>query len=174
MKTRRLIVWTVLVFALDQLTKYIVSQRIPLGHAIPIIPNFFDLVHVTNKGAAFGLFGNFPNPYRFIFITVVSLIAVALIIYYYWNLPETQRRMQIPLLLILGGAAGNIFDRIFRGAVIDFLSVHWYDRWVRWEFGDFYWHFKLEWPAFNVADMAISLSVIWLLIALARGSERLE
>jgi signal peptidase II len=156
------------VFVLDQLSKIAVSILIPLGQEIPIIPNFFDLVHVTNKGAAFGLFGDLPDPYRFIFITVVSIIAIVFIIYYYWNLPENQRHMRIPLLLILGGAAGNIFDRVFRGAVIDFLSFHWYDSWVKWELGRFYWHFKLEWPAFNVADMAISLSVIWLLFALVR------
>lgn len=168
MKIRRLITWTVIVIVLDQTSKFIISQLIPIGALVPIIPQFFDLVHVTNKGSAFGLFSSLSDPYRIILITVVSAIAVAMILYYYWSLPITQRRLQIPLLLILGGAAGNIFDRIFRGAVIDFLSFHWYSRWVHWDFWRFSWHFKLEWPAFNVADMVISLSVIWLLFALAR------
>lgn len=168
MKIRRLVIGTAGVFVVDQLTKFLIQKWIPLGGDIPIIRNFFDLVHVTNKGAAFGLFATLPDPYRFIFITVVSGLAVGMIIYYYRTLAPHQARLQIPLALILGGAAGNIFDRIFRGAVIDFLSVHWYERWVHWEFGRLAWHFKLEWPAFNVADAAISLSVIWLLFALMR------
>ncbi len=171
MKLKRLLIWGCLVFGLDQLTKLWVSRAIPYGDEITIIPNFFDLVHVTNLGAAFGIFGNLPDPWRMILLTTVSAIAVLFILYYYWEQPASERKIQIPLALIMGGAAGNIFDRIFRKAVIDFLSLHWYDHWVHWEFGPFDWHFKLEWPSFNVADMAISLSVVWLLFVIAGKKE---
>ncbi len=172
MKLRRLLLWTLIVFALDQGTKLLVSLYIPYGTDIPIIPNIFDIVHVTNKGAAFGLFGTLPDPWRFTLITAVSLLAVVMIVYYYWSVPFKDKSIQIPLALILGGAAGNIFDRVFRGAVIDFLSFHWYDEWVKWEFGRFFWHFKLEWPSFNVADMAISMSVVWLLVIIAKRGQQ--
>jgi signal peptidase II len=174
MKLRRLLIWSLAVFVLDQVTKMWVSASLALGEQISIIPGYFDLVHVTNRGAAFGLFSTLGDPYRFIILTCISIVAVAVIVYYYWTIPITQKTLQIPLALILGGAAGNICDRVIHGAVVDFLSFHWQNRWVHWELGSWEWHFKLEWPAFNVADMAISLSVIWLLVALARGGQGQE
>lgn len=103
MKAKRLVIWVSLVFALDQLSKWLISQWIPLGNKVAIIPNIFDLVYVTNKGAAFGFLAGLADPYRFIILTLVSVIAVLLISYYYWTLPATNSRMQIPLALILGG-----------------------------------------------------------------------
>ena len=141
----------------------------PAGSVISVIPNFFDLVHVTNKGAAFGIFAGMPDPYRFIALLVVSLVAVVAIIVYYAVQHESQVGIQIPLALILGGAAGNIFDRLFRGAVVEFLSFHWYDKIVDLFLLGREWRFRLEWPAFNVADTAITCSVIFLLFKLAGG-----
>lgn len=168
MKIKRLLICVLSVFVLDQFTKWLVLVYIPLGHNIPVIPNFFDLIHVTNKGAAFGFLANLPESYRFLTLLAISLLAVILILVYYWKLPPDRVGMQIPLALIIGGAAGNIFDRIFRGSVVDFLSFHWYDKWADFELFGRHWQFRWEWPAFNVADSAISISVVWLLIALAR------
>lgn len=169
MKWRRLIFWSLLVFGLDQLTKWWVIQYLPAGGIVTVIPNIFDLVHVTNKGAAFGMLANLPDPYRFIALLAVSLVAVVVIVIYYGAQQESHISVQIPLALILGGAAGNIFDRIVRGAVIDFFSFHWYDKIVDFTLLGREWRFRLEWPAFNVADMAITCSVIFLLFKLAGG-----
>lgn len=168
MKWRRLILWVLVVFVLDQLTKWWVMSYIPFGTSIKVIPNFFDLVHVTNRGAAFGILSTVPDPYRFIILLGVSVLAVVLILVYYASIPKEQGIIQIPLALILGGAAGNIFDRVVRGEVVDYLSFHWYNEWARWEIFGHPITFKLEWPAFNVADTAITCSVIWLMIQLLR------
>lgn len=172
MKWRRLILWTLLVFGLDQATKWWVVHYLQAGSMIPIIPNFFDLVHVGNRGAAFGIFAGLPDPYRFLALLLLSLVAVGVIIAYYASLPESRRGLQIPLALILGGAAGNIFDRIVRGAVVDFLSFHWYNKFADIAFFGREWHFRLEWPAFNVADTAITCSVLFLLLKLAWGDNK--
>jgi len=168
MKIKRLLYCVLAVFILDQFTKWLVLVFIPPGHHIPLIANFLDLVHVTNKGAAFGFLANLPESYRFLTLLAISLVAVILILIYYWNLPPERVGMQIPLALIIGGAAGNIFDRVLRGSVIDFVSFHWYNKWADFEIFGHHLQFRWEWPAFNVADSAISISVIWLLIALAR------
>jgi len=166
MKLRRLIGWSLLVFILDQASKLWVQSNLTLGDTIPVIPNIFDLVHITNRGAAFGILSGMADPYRFIILTVISAVAVAVIILYYWSVPSDRKAIQIPLALIMGGAAGNIFDRIVHGAVVDFLSFHWYNRWARLDLFGYPFHFKLEWPAFNIADMAITCSVLWLIVAM--------
>lgn len=170
-KIRRLLFWVALVFALDFVSKLLIVHWLPLGSRVPIIPNFFDLVHITNPGAAFGIFGNLPESIRFPFLAVVSLIAVGMIGFYYMRLPPDKIRVQIPLAAILGGAAGNLYDRFARGEVVDFLSVHWSNKWWEGKLWGFVWNFKLEWPAFNVADSAISISVVWLLYLMIRERE---
>ncbi len=172
MKIKRLLYWAVTVFVLDQLTKFWVLHAIAGQQPIVVIPNFFELVYVTNRGAAFGIFANLPDPYRAYVLLGVSGIAVLLIFFYYFSLPAQAKGMQIALSLILGGAAGNLYDRFARGEVVDFLRVHWYEKWVSWGWGKTVWEFKLEWPSFNVADMAISLAVIWLLWALIKEERK--
>lgn len=148
-----------LVFALDQLIKLWIVTSLEPGAALPVLRGLFDIVHVTNRGAAFGLMAGLPDSVRAPFFHVTSCLALIAILIYYVRLDERSTGQFVGLSLILGGATGNIFDRIVRGEVIDFLSFHWYNRWATLGF----WHFKLEWPAFNVADMAISLSVFWLI-----------
>jgi signal peptidase II len=121
----------------DYITKRIIEARIPLYDQIDVLP-FLNIVHVENKGAAFGMFAGLGNG---IFI-VVSLVAILFIIIY---LSKTARRAEIyALSLILGGAAGNLLDRILIGKVVDFIDVY---------VGE--WH----WPAFNVADSALTVGI---------------
>jgi len=168
MKIKRLVFWVSLIFICDQLTKLLIVKWVSVGEVIPIIPHFFDIVHLTNPGAAFGFLGDLPVSYRFPLLVTVSLLAIGLIGYFYLQLPEERVGIQTPMAMILGGAIGNLCDRFVRGQVVDFLSFHWYDKWFQWSLWDFYGRIKLEWPAFNVADMAITTSVVWLLIVLAR------
>ena len=128
------------ILALDQLTKYIVSEKIPLGQSIPIIKNVFHLTYVLNYGVAFGLL---KNQFYFFVITATAAIIFILI-----NLCCKKRalRIEIPLYLILSGAISNLIDRIRLKAVIDFLD------------------FRI-WPVFNIADTAITIGAILLAYA---------
>ena len=124
------------ILILDQLTKYIVSQNIPLGASIPIIKNLFHLTYVLNRGAAFGIF---KNQIHFFIITAIVTIVFILI-----NLNRKKTpRTEIALSLILSGAMGNLIDRLRLGAVVDFLD------------------FRI-WPVFNIADTAITVGAILL------------
>jgi len=146
---------------LDQLTKAIVVSSIPLNTGITIIPGFFDLVHVLNRGAAFGFLNRPDTNWQFWLFLIATLAAVGMVV----NLARTSahdRRLFCGLGLVLGGAAGNLIDRIRLRAVVDF--------------ADFYlggWH----WPAFNVADMAICLGVLLSALSLwktpARSAEEI-
>ncbi len=157
--------WVIpVVFAADQLIKQLVVRWIPLGGSVAVIPGLFDLVHTRNKGAAFGLFSTIAPEIRVPFFFITSTLALILITFYFFKLHEERRSFFVCLSLILGGALGNIFDRICWGEVIDFLSFHWYNKTVRFEIWNYYFRFRLEWPAFNVADMAISVAVIGLMI----------
>ena len=131
----------VLVIA-DQLTKAIVSQKIAFLANIRVVPGFFNLTHIRNRGAIFGFFSRSGNQLIYIVLTLASLAALGLVIYYFFKTPTSERFMKISLSLILAGALGNLIDRIFRGYVVDFL--------------DFYvknWH----WPSFNIADASITI-----------------
>ena len=124
------------IFIFDQLTKYIVSQNIPLGGSIPIIKNIFHLTYVLNRGAAFGIFKN-----QVYFLIITAIVAVTFILI---NLNRKKTpRIEIALSLILSGAVGNLIDRLRLGAVIDFLD------------------FRI-WPVFNIADTAITIGAILL------------
>jgi len=136
-----------IVLVLDQITKYVVEARIPLHDTIPVIPGFFNLTHVRNKGAAFGVLANLPDFWRsafFITVTVVALVAIGVLIW------KTHERLSVTAFsLIAAGAAGNVIDRIRYGEVVDF--IQWYVK-------------SLYWPSFNVADSAISIGVALLAV----------
>lgn len=136
----------VLVFAIDQCTKEIVLNFAHQGVLPHTVTDFFQLTLVFNRGASFGFLNN-GSTWSFWILTAVSTaISVYLI---YWILTESHVKVRITLGFILGGALGNIFDRLFRGAVVDFL--------------DFFWH-DYHWPAFNIADSCIVLGVVLLII----------
>ena len=168
MKTRWKILGGIIpaVFAADQAVKHLIVRTLPQGASVPVIPGIFDIVHTRNRGAAFGFMADLPESVRIPFFLIVSAAALAAITFYFFRMREGGKSQMIALALILGGALGNIWDRIRLGEVIDFLSFHWYDAFADWRWGGWRLRFKLEWPAFNIADAAISVAVAWLMIAM--------
>ena len=124
----------------DQLTKAMVVDSLLLYESREIIPGFFNLVYVTNSGAAFSLLADMNSPWRHYFFLSIGSVALVGLTVVYWNLRKVNHFYSWSLALIAGGAAGNLIDRVRFGAVIDFL--------------DFYVG-KYHWPAFNIADSAI-------------------
>ena len=139
---------------LDQVTKYIVHTNFHLYERVVIVPNFFNITFVTNRGTAFGLF-NALGP-KLLFVISVVALAVMLLVY----LRHGMRNAEIGygLALIAGGALGNLADRIRLGYVIDFLDFHYYDRFV--------------WPTFNFADVVICIGVAFMFVGLLRKPAR--
>jgi len=134
---------------LDQSTKLLVVRSLRLGQSIPILPGCFDLVFILNPGAAFGLLAGLPEGVRAPFLAAVALAAAALIVGYRHRHLRGQPLAASALALVLGGAVGNLIDRLRYGMVVDFL--------------DFYLG-RYHWPAFNVADSCISVGVGLLLL----------
>jgi len=143
------------VLVIDQITKAMVRAWIPQHTSVPIIDGFLSLTHVRNTGAAFGLFANAPpGPLR-IALVLVSILAVVLIWTYAregWHDPGVVAAFG----LILGGALGNLSDRLVLHNVVDFVDVYW---------GQYHW------PSFNVADMAITMGALTLFIGMARQGQ---
>ncbi|WP_025027680.1 signal peptidase II [Caldalkalibacillus mannanilyticus] len=144
------------VFLLDQGTKKLVMDRMALGESIPILSDIFFLTSHRNPGAAFGIL---PNQ-RWFFI-IVTIIVVIGIIYYLIKLKNTKKLLSISLGLILGGALGNFLDRVLYGEVVDFLDV-------KIRLGQFYY----DYPIFNIADSALVIGVILLLLDTLKDSIR--
>lgn len=142
----------VTVILLDQATKYWITQSMRLHESIPLIPNLFSFTYIRNPGAAFGLLAGSSNAFRTVFFGVTSLFALALLGTILVRLPERDWIGQVSIAGILGGAIGNLIDRLRFGEVIDFLDVY-----VE----------SYHWPAFNVADSAISVGVVCLIIHFA-------
>jgi signal peptidase II len=138
------------IIALDQIAKALVRTRLPLYGSQPLIPGFLDLVHVQNAGVAFGLL-NQHGPERGLLTKGLAVLALAGIAYYAMHLRRHERLARIGLSLILGGAVGNLMDRMRQGFVIDFVDVYWRG-----------WHF---W-AFNVADAAITIGAVLVFVEL--------
>ena len=149
-----------LVVVLDQATKVMVRTWVPLHERIVVIPGFFDITHVRNTGAAFGLFAGATSPYRPILLNAVAFAVFVLVLVYAFRSPVHWKRLQLALAGILGGAVGNLIDRIGSGAVTDFLRLHAADRW--------------EWPSFNVADSAITVGVVLLALDIWKNPDGAE
>jgi signal peptidase II len=132
------------VLALDQITKALVLGRLPLGNTFTVVPGLFDITHVHNPGGAFGFLATMGPEVRGVLFIGVTVLVAALILYLYRQTPGEQRLLATGLALVFGGALGNLVDRIRFGVVVDFL--------------DFYIG-ELHWPAFNVADSAITVGV---------------
>jgi signal peptidase II len=138
-------IWIAAVIVLlDQATKAIVRQRFELHESVAVVPNFFDLTRVHNTGAAFGMLNNVDFPFKSVVLVLVAFAALAGVALYGAMLPPAQWLARLGLAFILGGAAGNLIDRVALGYVVDFFDFYWRD-----------WHF---W-AFNVADAAITVGV---------------
>ena len=127
---------------LDQLTKFLIKQKLQLSQSIPIIKNILHFTYITNTGSAFGLFKGFN-----LFFILFSIIVILAIFYFLKKIKNDELMLQFSIGLLLGGTAGNLIDRIAYGAVIDFID------------------FRI-WPVFNIADSAVTISVIFLIILL--------
>ncbi|MFZ2447954.1 MAG: signal peptidase II [Syntrophobacteraceae bacterium] len=139
---------------LDQVTKYLLVRALPLNTGKTVIRGFFNLVHIHNTGGAFSMFGGTDSEWRPRIFILLTLIVLSIIFYAYGKVSKSDVWNRTAYTCISGGAVGNLIDRVRMGEVIDFL--------------DFYvgnWH----WPAFNVADTAISTGAVMLLISLVRG-----
>lgn len=134
---------------LDQLTKALVRAGVPLHSSRTVVPGLLDLTHVQNSGAAFGILNAADFPYKAAIIAVVATVALVSIAVFAAGLSPHQRLARIGLALILGGAAGNLVDRVTTGYVVDFVDVYWHQ-----------YHF---W-AFNVADSAITVGVVGMML----------
>lgn len=144
-RSRRLEIGVPLVvLLLDQLTKWLVRARVPLHESVEVIPGFLDITHVRNTGAAFGFLNGVDFPGKTLVIAVVAICALIGVAVYSGTITGEQFLPRLGLALIIGGAAGNLVDRVVLGSVVDFVDAYW---------GSF--HF---W-AFNVADSAITVGV---------------
>ena len=136
-----------LVILLDRLSKWLVAGRIMLHDSIPVLPGFFRLTHVQNSGAAFGLFADSSSEWKVAILIMFSVLALAVVSALLWKNSHSMTITGVGLSLILGGAVGNLWDRLLSGHVVDFF--------------DFYLG-SYHWPAFNIADSAIVVGALLL------------
>ena len=152
----------VLSLVTDQITKQLVIWNLSFSDRVPVIEGFFYLTHARNTGAAFGLFADADLWIRLFFFVGVTLVAIGIIISFFRKLAPGDRLAALALGLILGGAVGNLIDRLRHGEVVDFL------------------HFRLwggySWPDFNIADSAIVVGVALLVLELlaSEGEDRAQ
>ena len=139
------------VVVLDQIVKAVVRSTFELHESVIVIPSFFNLTRVHNYVAAFGLMNAAEFPFKTVVLSIVATLALGALSWYGATLPAEQRLARLGLALIIGGAAGNLIDRLRSGYVVDFVDLYWRD-----------WHF---W-AFNVADAAITVGVSLMILDL--------
>ena len=148
------------IVALDQAAKAVVRARLELHESVEVVAGFFSFTRVHNYGAAFGLMNTTDFPFRTVVLSAVAALALAGLAWYGATLPAGQRLARAGLTLIVGGAAGNLIDRIGSGYVVDFVDLYWRG-----------WHF---W-AFNVADSAITVGVSLMILDLLQiGRDRVS
>ena len=152
MPPRRLEVWLpILIVAVDQLTKAMVRAMLPLSESVTVVQGFVNITHVRNAGAAFGILNTAEFPFKSVLIAVIATAALVGVGVYAASLAHHQIVARIGLALIIGGATGNLIDRILAGSVVDFVDVYYRT-----------YHF---W-AFNVADSAITVGVATMILDL--------
>jgi signal peptidase II len=148
------------VVLLDRWSKHLVAQRIRLYAHVQVIPGFFRLTHTENTGAAFSLFADSPAPWKTALLIAFSVIALIVVSTLLWKNHHAHIVTGVALSLIMGGAVGNLWDRLARGRVVDFLLVY-----VK----------QYQWPVFNLADSAIvigaGLLILEILFAKSHGRE---
>ncbi|MDP9192695.1 MAG: signal peptidase II [Acidobacteriota bacterium] len=156
MKRVYYLILTVVIVVLDIWTKALVLARIDLHETIPVIPNFFQLVHVRNSGAAFGIGANASSKLVPLLLNFGAIAVFCVVVVYAMRSAVTDRVLQTGLHLILGGAIGNLLDRFRFGYVVDFLDVYIGTK---------------HWPAFNVADSAICIGIALLFFDMRKKPE---
>ena len=157
-KVKLVVLLVIAIVALDQASKAIVDRTMPLYHSIPVIDSLFSLTYIRNTGAAFGVLARSGELFRRTFLIGFSIAAIGFIVLMLRRLPQDEKLLTAALGFILGGAIGNLIDRLLYGEVIDFLDFYWADH---------------HWPAFNVADSFITIGVVVILfrLALAKGDD---
>jgi signal peptidase II len=159
--TRHLELWiAVTIVVLDQVTKAIVRSQFELYEGVPVVPGFFNLTRVHNTGAAFGMLNSVDFPFKTAALALIAAAALTGLALFASTLPAVQWLSRLGIALIIGGAAGNLIDRVSLGYVTDFVDLYWQG-----------WHF---W-AFNVADAAITVGVaLMVLEMLGLGRHRVS
>ena len=150
-------VTVIVIVALDQFVKMLVRGRLTFGDSIEVIPGLLDLTRVHNTGAAFGMLNDLNFPYKSVVVPLVATAALAGLAMYAATLDASQRLSRIGLTFVVGGAAGNLIDRVVYGYVLDFVDFYWNG-----------WHF---W-AFNVADASITIGVALMILDLLGAGSR--
>jgi signal peptidase II len=137
---------------LDQVTKVLVQLTLPMGRQETLIPGLLNLVHIHNKGAAFGLLSGWSASYAWLFFAATTGLVLGVLGYLLWRLPDDQWPAALGYSLIMTGALGNLIDRVRLGEVVDFIDVYWG---------------RYHWPAFNVADSLVCVGtaiLVWVII----------
>ena len=148
-----------IVVMLDRWSKHLVAQRIRLYGHIQVIPGFFRLTHTENTGAAFSLFADSTAPWKTGLLVGFSVIALIVVSVLLWKNNHAQIATGVGLSLIMGGALGNLWDRLARGRVVDFLLVY-----VK----------QYQWPVFNLADSAIVVGAGLLIVEILLGKSHVH
>jgi len=145
------------VIALDRLTKWLVIRHLPEAHEIPVVPGLFQLSHWENTGAAFSMFADSSSPWRTLGLIGFAVAALLVVGFLLWKSGSALNSITLALALIMGGASGNLWDRVAKGTVTDFF--------------DFYIG-QHHWPPFNVADSAIVVGSLLLMWKIMLGPRR--
>lgn len=162
MKSYKILFVTLFVIILDQVTKIIINKSMHLYQSFPVLGDFFRITYVENTGMAFGIRVGHGG-----FFTVFAVIASLAIMFYLFKMKGEKFIARFSMAMILGGAIGNLWDRIVRGSVVDFLDVEFFDIHIpafQFTFFDFPGYSLTRWPVFNVADIAITVGMLLLFI----------
>jgi signal peptidase II len=143
----------------DQWSKWLVERHLPLHQPLEVIPGFLNFTHIQNTGVAFGMFAANGSRWGTLILTGLGLVAMAVVALYYWRTSHQDRLMLVSLSLILGGAAGNLLDRISAGYVTDFIDAY---------FRSYHWH------TFNLADSAITIGICLMALEILLGGRKGE
>ena len=145
------------IVSLDQFTKFRVIRKLPLYEDIPLVSGLLSLQHVRNSGAVFGFLSGTSIPGKSYLFALLSAMALAALTYYARTIPRQERLPRFALSLVIGGAIGNLIDRVRFGYVVDFVKMYWENH---------------VWPNYNVADSAISIGLVLLVIDSFRPRDR--
>jgi signal peptidase II len=146
---------SLVVLLLDQISKYLIRQLVPLNHSVEVWQSFFNLVHIQNPGIVFGILSESKYPWQSFFLVTISIGAIIFLICFMRSLRERDVLLRGAISLITGGAAGNLVDRIAFEKVTDLIDLHWR---------------TYHWPAFNIADSAITIGMTILVIQILRDT----
>ena len=162
MKKKKLITFALVsaaVILIDQVTKWVIKATMDLHQTIEVLGDFFTISFILNSGIAFGLFDDSSSAIKRPLLIIISIVALAIIVYIFFSLPKSVRMSGLSMGLIFGGAIGNMIDRIAKGQVVDFLDFDFPNITIK-----FLKIHMTRWPTFNVADMSVLTGIAILLV----------